>query len=581
MMRNTSSFRLFMQPARLVSVALLTTVFGAGVGACSSTDEGASGDDWEDYGIEGAFGEDGPPLGKADSANVQGPWVNTNTTATQVWTARKAWEDKDPAAGLAWPANSGLNWDQKYSAWVDSMERTRSDSYFDTFMLTTPWGKQLPAPKLECAELAMFLRITFASWYELPFFLTATDGSQRIYFGHFGARTTSEKYKNTPNYAQVYKDYSNLSAAQYQSNWPKDTSLRAKGLYGGGDEMDFVFSGAKAGAYFDEIFLNKRVGHFMLLTLSYFGSMHLASTRNTYNLKPESVKPGDVLLERWQRKGIGHTLVVKEVTSLEMGQLEVNLASGSMPRRQPKWEDAVASKSYFTNNYCGGTGTNSDGDSYASLGGGLKRWRVVKNINGYWTNTWMKSDEASWISDTDTTAISSRPEQFETLLGESDPAAMRDSLLAMIEDNRNHLRNYPASCAARTRREEGFDKLYTLMQNKFGWSKSQVDQKYRILEDYVFAELEYDKSKTCCWNSTTSVMHQIAVEYNESLMTNQCVEPVVFKWNNGYDVFKQYAEQTGRGFQWKPWSADETCPQQNVQVDTEANHSWVPYCSLD
>ena len=571
----------FTRSVRLASTVLLAATVAAGVGACSSTDEGSGNSDWEDYGIEGLFGEDGAPLGKADSANVQGPLVNTNTTATQVWSARKAWEDKDPAAGIAWAANSGLTWDQKYSAWIDSMERIPSASYFETFTLTTPWGKSLPAPKLECAELAMFLRITFASWYELPFFLTATDGSDRIYFGHFGARTTTSKYKNTPNYAQAYKDHSSLTAAQYQTTWPSDSSLRAKGLYGGGDEMDFLFPGAKAGAYFDEIFLNKRVGHFMLLTLSYFGSMHLASTRNTYNLKPESIQPGDVLLERWQRKGIGHTLVVKEVIPLELGKLEVNLASGSMPRRQPKWETAVASKSYFTNNYCGGEGTNSDGDSYASLGGGIKRWRVVKNINGYWTNTWMKSDEASWISDTNTQAIAARPGQFETLLGETDPAALRDALLAMIDDNRNHLRNYPASCSARIRREEAFTKLYALMEEKFSMSKAQVDAEYRILEDYVLAELQYDKSKTCCWNSSTNAMHQIAMDYNQSLMETQCVEPVVFKWNNGYDVFAQYAEQTGRAAMWKPWSADETCPQETVQVDTEAEHVWVPFCSLD
>lgn len=578
-MRNATLLNRFTRPAGRALSLVIATSFATGL-ACSSSEETTGGEDWDDYGIEGAFGEDGEPLGKADSANVKGPLVNTDTTATQVWTARNAWEDKDPEAGLAWSANSGLNWDQKYAAWIDSMERTGSSSYYDTFMLTTPWGKSLPAPKLECAELAMFLRITFASWYELPFFLTATDGSTRIYFGHFGARTTTSRYKNTPNYAYSYKDYSDMAPSEYQANWPSDTKLRGKGLYGGGDEMDYLFEGAKAGAYMDEIFLNKRTGHFMLLTLAYFGSMHLASTRNTYNLKPEAIKPGDVLLERWQRRGIGHTLVVKEVTPLEMGKLEANLVSGSMPRRQPKWEDAVGSKNYFTNNYCGGVGENSEGDEYAKLGGGIKRWRVTKNIGGYWTNTWMNADEASWISDTDYDAIAARPGQFGDLLGEVDPADLRDALLGIIEDNRNHLRQYPASCSARIRREETFDKLYELMNEKFNMSRDEVDREYRILEDYVLAELEYEKSKTCCWNSSTSAMHQIIMDYNQSLMTDQCVDPVVFKWNQGYDVFAAYAEQTGRGHQWKPWSADESCPQQNVDADTEAEHAWLPYCEL-
>ncbi len=77
--------------------------------------------------------------------------------------------------------------------------------------------------------------------------------------------------------------------------------------------MDYLFEGARAGAYMDEVFLNKRAGYFMLLTLAHFGSMHLASPRNTFNLKPESIQPGDVLLARWQRRSDGHTLVVKEV----------------------------------------------------------------------------------------------------------------------------------------------------------------------------------------------------------------------------------------------------------------------------
>jgi len=578
-MRNVTVLGRFTQPACKAFTLLLAATFATGLG-CSSSDDGTSDEEWEDYGIEEPFGEDGESLGKADSANVRGPLVNTNTRATQVWTARNAWEDEDPAAGVAWEANSGLNWDEKYSAWIDAMDREASHSYYDTFTMTTPWGKALPSPKLECAELAMFFRITFASWYELPFFLTATDGSTRIYFGHFGARTRTSRYKNTPNYAYSYQDYSDMAPADYQADWPSDSKLRSKGLYGGGDDMDYLFEGAKAGAYMDEIFLNKRVGHFMLLTLAYYGSMHLASTRNTYNLKPEAIQPGDVLLERWQRRGIGHTLVVKEVTPLEMGKLEANLLSGSMPRRQPKWDDAVSTKNYFTNRYCGGEGENSDGDEYAKLGGGIKRWRVTKNIGGYWTNTWMKEDEASWISDTDYDAIAARPGQFEDLLGEVDPADLRDALLTIIEDNRNHLRQYPASCAARIRREETFEELYELMNEKFNMSRDEVDQQYRILEDYVFAELVYDQSKTCCWCSSTSAMHQIVMDYNHSLMESQCVEPVVFKWVQGYDVFQQYAEETGRGHQWKPWSADEPCSQQNVSQDTEAEHEWVPYCEL-
>jgi hypothetical protein len=467
-------------------------------------------------------------------------------------------------------ANSGLNWDEKYVRWIESMPRQPSNgSYFDTFTLTTPWGKTVPAPKLECSEMAMFLRISFAAWYELPFYLTATDSKgTRVYFGHFGARTKTSRYANTPQYARLYKDYSSMTTQQITSQgWPQDSKLRAKGLWPKDDDHDFIAPGARAGAYFDEVHLNKRVGHFLILTLDYFGSMNLADSRNTYNLKPESIREGDVLLERWQRSGIGHTLVVKEVKPLTGGQLEVQLASGSMPRRQPAWDDAVASKQYLTSVYTGGVGNAADGTPYAKLGGGIKRFRVTKNINGYWTNTWMTTDEASWINDTDYSAIS--------------PTEMRNGLLAIISDARSHLAQYPASCSARTKREDAFKELYKLNQESFGLTKAQTDKQYRKLEDYVFAELDYTKSKTCCWNSTTDAMYQIIMDYNKSRQTNVCVAPVVFKASNGgYDVFAQFAMQTGKSAYWKPWHEDEPCAQRDVQNDATLDNGVTQYCSL-
>ncbi|MCC6525562.1 MAG: PPC domain-containing protein [Polyangiaceae bacterium] len=566
----------------------LACALGPSLAACSAPDEAVGAEGGEELGIDGPF-EFGEELGKADSAGVPGPAVATNTSDTQVWIARNKWEDTTTVAakkaGLAWGADSGLTWDQKYAAWLDSMQRTPG-SYYDTFTLTTPWGKTMPAPRLECAEVALFLRATFAAWYELPFYLTAVDAKGvRVYFGHFGARTKSLRYKNTPLFASAYKDYSALTAAELASQgWPHDDKLRQKGLAGGNgdDQMDFVAPGAHAGAYFDEIHLNKRVGHLLVLLLDYFGSASLADARNTFNLRPQAVRQGDVLVERWQKNGIGHTLVVKHVEPLGEGSLEAELVSGSMPRRQPKWEDGVASKTYFTSEETGGEGTNFEGHEYVKLGGGLKRFRVTKNVGGFWTNTWMKADEASWISDTDYANLKVRPTQFETLLGEVAPQQKRDSLVHMIEDAREHLRQYPGSCSARTKREDAFHELYALNTQKFGLSTAETDAEYRALEDYVFGELEYTKSKTCCWNSTTAAMYQIAMDYNESLMGSGCQSPVVFKAaGGGYDAFKAYAEQTGRGALWKAWSADETCPQANVVEDTEAASEAEPWCSID
>ncbi|HUS66511.1 MAG TPA: hypothetical protein VMZ28_18365 [Kofleriaceae bacterium] len=557
--------------------------------ACAGTGEDDAPLPDDVYGMDGPV-EPTPPPGKEDGQNRRGLLVATDTSRTQVWTARNKWEDRDtPAArkaGLAWSQDSGLSWDEKYAAWIQSMERTRGVQGFDTFTLTTPWGKSLESPMLECAELSLFLRITFAAWYELPFFMEAVDSSgARIYFGHNGVRTASGRYANTPEYALVYKDYSTRSLADVQASWPQDAVLRTRGLAGGTDEQAML-GGAPTGTYADEIHLNKRAGHFILLALNYLGSANLADSANTYNLVPEAVRPGDSLLERWQRAGIGHTLVVKDVVELGEGNLDVALVSASMPRRQGKWESGVMSKGYFTDERTGGEGESFDGDPYAKLGGGLKRWRVTKNVGGYWTNTWMNGDEAHWIDSTDYARIAARPARFEQLLGQIAPADARDGLLQSIEDARGHLRNFPASCAARERRERAFGELYDLMEREFGDGHAEVDRRFRHQDDYVMGELEYTTSKTCCWNSSTSAMYQIIADYAAKEVADAeaegtCAAPTVFKNQaDGYARWKAFAEATGRGALWKAWSEDEPCSQRNVASDGERERRAIDFCEL-
>lgn len=562
----------------------LLMVFG--VAAC---EEAKTSDD--DWGIDDEILPDEEKLGKADSAGTTGPSVSADTSDTAVWEVKNQWEDRDTAeakkAGLAWPANSGLNWDEKYALWVQSMGIIPGhETTYQTFMLTTPWGKTLPAPRLECAEVAMFLRVTFASWYNLPFYLQAVDSNGKIFFGHMGARTATGRYKNTPLYKTSYKDYTSRFAGKSNeyiiANWPKDDVLRSRGV-GDDDSMTFLTgTGAKrAGHYFDEIFLNKRVGHFLRLLLTYFGSINLVSSANTYNLKPGSLRAGDLLIHRWQKQGIGHVMVLKSVTDLAAGQKEALLVSGSMPRRQPKLESAISSKDKFTSPYAGGPGENWDGEQYAALGGGLKRWRVAKNWNGKWTNTWMAADEASWINDTDLERLAARPGEFQNLLGQVNPYQLREAYLQMIEDARAHLRQYPASCSARTHREEAFEKLYQVNEQHFNMDRAATDRQYRVLEDYVFAPLVYQQSKTCCWNRTTSAMYQIIMDYNREQQNGGCTTPVVFKAENGgYERYRQYAESTGRGAQWLSWSEDEACPQRNVTNDTEQPMNWLAWCDL-
>jgi hypothetical protein len=568
----------------LVCASLLTA------GCAGSSDDSGLPDD--EYGMDGEL-DPTPAPGKFDSENRRGLWVNTNTTRTQVWDARNKWNDTDQndaarAAGIAWSADSGLDWDEKFSRWVASFDWIESTAgYYDTFVLTTPWGKSLPSPALECAEMAMFLRITFAAWYELPFFLEAVDRhGTRIYFGHNGVRTQNGRYNNTPEYGRRYDDHSDMATADYEANWPEDSTLRKRKLYGGTDSQPMLGPDSVFGEYVDEIHLNKRAGYFTMLTINYLGSVNLADTANTYNIVPEAVTAGDVLLERWQRRGIGHTLMVKESLDIGEGNKDLITISGSMPRRQGKKESGVASKGYFTSQYSGGPDTNDDGDVYAKLGGGAKRFRVTKNVAGYWTNTWMAGDEASWINSTDYNRIGARIARFEQMLGQVSPQQLRTELLAQIEDARHHLRNYPASCAARERRERAFEELYDLSSREFGEDKVDIDRAHRMREDYVLNELVYNQSRTCCWNQSTSNMFELIMsfadaEQAEADANDMCVTPTVFRAHtNGYDRWAAHAQSLGRGNEWRPWSEDESCAQRDVAQDSERDQASTAFCDL-
>ncbi len=554
------------------------------LGACAE-DDGPSGAD-EEWGMEGPL-EPTPPPGKEDSENRRGLLVNTNTTRTQVWSARNKWEDVDTAAarkaGMAWGENSGLSWDAKYGAWLASLAWAPAlNGYSQTVTVTTPWGRSLPSPALECAEMSLFLRITFAAWYELPFFLeTVESGGKRVYFGHNGVRTASGRYASSPEFAIAYKDHS----ASPPASWPSDATLRGKKLWGGEDVQEMVAPGAVFGAYLDEIHLNKRAGYFTVMALNYLGSVNLADSANTYNIVPEAVRAGDTLIERWQKNGIGHTLVVKEVVELGEGNKDVFTISGSMPRRQGKRESGVASKSYFTSVYTGGEGENGDGDAYARLGGGLKRWRVTKNVGGYWTNTWMDADEAHWINSTDYPRIAARPARFGQMLGQVSPQQQRTELVAQIEDARRHLAQYPASCSARERRERAFENLYDVGERSLGLTRAAIDAQYRTLPDYVLAELVYNQSKTCCWNSTSAAMYEVIMDFAEAEQAAAgaaCVPATVFMSQaDGYARWARYAADTGRAAVWRAWTEDESCGQRAVAADTESSHEGGDWCSLD
>lgn len=557
------------------------------------------------------------PIGEAGSKDdgVGNPAVavNANVSDTEVWPVRHMWEERDEtpesrAAGIAWSESSHLNWDEKYSAWIASMKKipgSGDSSYRDTYEMITPYGKIISSPSLECAEVAMFQRAIFAAWYGLPFFLEATDDSkQRIFFGHFGARTANGRWRNSPLFAK----YAANNGWKQGDPWPSDTNLRKMSLDGNkadaNDVQPAIGKDAHLGAYVDEIFVNKRAGYFVLYMLDYFYSGSLADTVNTYNLRPEAIRAGDVLIRRWQRNGIGHTMMLKNVRKLDSGLLMAELIQGGMPRHQGEWTDEVEAKSSLTTEDAGGYGETGDTPPipYWRLGGGIKRFRVARSVGGFWTNTYMPDDKAGWINSTDPSRLVPRPKHFEEILGEVPADQKRDSLVNTVESERKNLMMNPSSCASRSEREKAMDRLRQLA-DKLNTTQDVLMKQYRKIDDFVFMPLDYTSSKTCCWNTSSSSMYKVIMAYAEeeqakATQEKMCVEPTVFRARSekpagytgpmdGFQLWRDWAAKQGRSAEWvdangKPavWSEDEQCDQRASTDDRQSYSGGPSYCSL-
>jgi len=118
-------------------------------------------------------------------------------------------------------------------------------------------------------------------------------------------------------------------------------------------------------------------------------------------------------------------------------------------------------------------------------------------------------------------------------------------------------------------------------------SKAEIDGEHRILDDYVLAELVYDDSKTCCWNSTNREMYDVvmAKALADEEAAGQCIQPAVFRARNdggdGFEAYRQFAESQGQSGVFRAWSADESCPQASVSEDTEeTKRDHAPMCEL-
>ena len=75
-------------------------------------------------------------------------------------------------------------------------------------------------------------------------------------------------------------------------------------------------------------------------------------------------------------------MLVMEQEDSVGGRMTVEVASGSMPRRQPKWESAASSKYRFTAKNAGGAGISDDGYAYAALGAGSSDGGIPRRLAG-------------------------------------------------------------------------------------------------------------------------------------------------------------------------------------------------------
>ena len=532
--------------------------------------------------LMGCAGDEVAPrkLQAMETVSRTGP-IDRPAGVSEVWSVRRGWSDL---------AEDGVSYEDKYSRWIDGMGVTdKTGGGGKTFVWTTPYdGRQLEAPRLDCAEVAYLLRIAFASWFHLPFYVQGWDAERRqpVYAGHMGfVDKNGQPLVGFPHYRDRYADHQDSWSPG--DPWPRDEALRKRRL---GDDDRNIFleeEGGEelgAGAYFDELFLNKRVGHFARLLLVYYGSINLADGSNMFHVTAESIRAGDVLLKRDKRQGSGHTVPILKADRVMLDKLAVNVASGNVPRRQPKWEDTAVARWRFTSRQYGGHGENSKGVPYAKLGGGLRRWRSAMLDGSRWYNRVPAESSEVYITDGELERLAERVDIFDEMLLTGSPEEREATALTQIESAREHLQKYPASCSARNSREKAFEMLYEINATHFDKTKADVDAEHRTLADYVLSELLYEQSKTCCWNKSSAEMHDIIMslakkEQAAAEAQQICVEPTVFRFrDDGYSLWINHAIELDRAEAWVVWSADEHCPWQDVSEDTVAERQSVGWC---
>lgn len=394
----------------------------------------------------------------------------------QVWRVSREWTDIAP---------NGETYEELYATWLASVEHTNGrDIHY-----TLADGTVVPAPSVECADTALSLRFIFAEEYGLPMFVSAGQ----YYFGHFGW------IDRNGNRVRSYARYS-LDAPR-----GSDADLAASARYLPDDLQEWPLEGpGTIGAYLDAAFTNKRFGYFMQDLWNMVYSGNLVENRNTFYVRPDFVRGGDLQLHRYDNNGgIGHTITIQRVERSSTGRLlDVDIIQSYMPTR-PWIGDGYSELTGYTPN--------------PSTGAGLRRWRRPVLSRGRW---YLVADETVAA---EASEVPGNPDRFEDLFGmtaEDEVGAMVET----IETRRRALFDNPNSCRRREEREAAFGELYELYAStpelfrSLGFEEAPsveavrpaVDRLHRTVDDFIWSALRYEEARTCHWNpSAPDVNHDM------------------------------------------------------------------------
>ena len=155
-----------------------------------------------------------------------GPDTSADSGPMVVWDVTNQWEDVDTeaarAAGLAWEANSGLDWNDKYALWIESMEKMDGYANGGDLLVHNAVWTSIAGSYLECAETAISCErrlrpgiICRSTWRHGPL--------KGLFFsGISGFDTPTAAIGTCRDFRDRYADYSDWTPEEYGAEWPTD-----------------------------------------------------------------------------------------------------------------------------------------------------------------------------------------------------------------------------------------------------------------------------------------------------------------------------------------------------------------------